>query len=55
MRLSPTEDYILIGIHKNDEDKITIAKSDMVIKENCRISLLVKKESGSKVLKKFSK
>lgn len=52
--LSPTEDYIIIGIHKNDADTITIPRSDMVVKENCRISLLVKKESISKVLKKFS-
>ena len=53
--LSPTDDYFICGIHEEDNKNISIATSDMVLKENCRISLLVKSESISKVLNKFTK
>ena len=46
--LSPTEDYFICGIHEEDDENISIATSDMVLKENCRISLLVKSDSMSK-------
>jgi trk/ktr system potassium uptake protein len=53
--LSPTDDYFICGIHEDDNENISIATSDMVLKENCRISLLVKSDSMSKVLNKFTK
>jgi trk system potassium uptake protein len=53
--LSPTDDYIICGMHENDEDKITIPTPDTVLKEGCRISVLVKKDSMGKVLDFFTK
>lgn len=48
--LSPIDDYFICDIHDEDNGNISIATSDTVLKENCRISLLVKSESISKVL-----
>ena len=46
--LSPNDDYFICSIHEEDNENISIATSDMVLKKNCRISLLVKSESMSK-------
>ncbi|MGB7968149.1 MAG: TrkA family potassium uptake protein [Methanobacterium sp.] len=53
--LYPNDDYFICGYHEDDDDNISIATPDMVLKENCRISMLVKTESMAKVLKIFTK
>jgi len=53
--LNLNEDYFICGYHKEDDDDISIANADMVLKENCRISMLVKTESMAKVLNMFTK
>jgi trk system potassium uptake protein len=52
--LNPNDDYFICGIHENDEDRISIATADTVLKENCRISLLVKRDCVGKVLDMFT-
>jgi trk system potassium uptake protein TrkA len=49
--VSPTEDYIIVAIHHNGN--ITIPKADMVLKENDRISVLVKTQAVKKTAKLF--
>ena len=53
--LNPNEDYFICGYHEDNDDEISIATPDMVLKENCRISILVKTESMAKVLNMFTK
>jgi trk system potassium uptake protein TrkA len=53
--LDPNDDYFICGYHEDDEDDISIAKPDKILNENCRISILVKTESMSKVLNMFTK
>ena len=53
--LDPDEEYFICGYHEDDDNDISIATPDMVLKENCRISILVKTESMAKVLKMFTK
>ena len=53
--LDPNEDYFICGYHEDDDDDISIATPDKILKENCRISMLVKTESMGKVLKIFTK
>ena len=53
--LSPTDNYIICGYHKNNEDKITICQPEMILKYGDRISILSKRESTKKVLEKFTK
>jgi trk system potassium uptake protein TrkA len=50
--LSPTDDYIIAGVHKNGE--IKIPKDGMMIKEGNRISILVKTPAIKAVTKKFT-
>jgi trk system potassium uptake protein TrkA len=52
--LSPTEDYIICGVYENGNEKISIAKPDMILREDDKISVLVKKDSMKKVLKIFT-
>jgi trk system potassium uptake protein len=49
--VSPTEDYIIVAIHHNGN--LTIPKSDMVLEENDRISVLVKTQAVKKAAKLF--
>ena len=53
--LNPNEDYFICGYHEDDDDDISIATPDKILKENCRISMLVKTESMGKVLDMFTK
>lgn len=53
--LDPNEDYFICGYHEDDDDDISIATPDKILKENCRISMLVKTESMAKVLDMFTK
>ena len=53
--LDPDEEYFICGYHEDDDNDISIATPDMVLKENCRISILVKTESMAKVLNMFTK
>jgi trk system potassium uptake protein TrkA len=53
--LNSNDDYFICGFHENDDENISIATADMVLKENCRISMLVKSESMAKVLNLFTK
>ena len=53
--LNSDDDYFICGMHKNDDENISIASSDMKITDNCRLSILVKGESTSKVLNLFTK
>ena len=53
--LKHNEDYFICGYHEDDDDDISIATPDKILKENCRISILVKTESMAKVLKMFTK
>ena len=53
--LNPSEDYFICGYHEDDDDDISIATPDKILKENCRISMLVKTESMAKVLNMFTK
>ena len=53
--LYPNDDFFICGYYENDDDDITIATHDMVLRENCRISMLVKTESMAKVLNMFTK
>jgi trk system potassium uptake protein TrkA len=53
--LDPNDDFFICGYHEDDNDDISIATPDMVLKENCRISMLVKTESMAKVLNMFTK
>ncbi len=53
--LNRNDNYFICGFHENDDDNISIATADMVLKENCRISMLVKTESMAKVLDLFTK
>ena len=41
--LNSSDDYFICGFHKNDDDEISIATADTVLKENSRIYILVKK------------
>ena len=52
--LNSNDDYFICGFHENDDENISIVSSDMVLKKNCRISLLVKRESMAKVLNFFT-
>jgi trk system potassium uptake protein len=51
--LNHTDDYFICGIHENDNEIISIATNDMILKDNSRISILVKRGSMAKVLNKF--
>jgi trk system potassium uptake protein TrkA len=53
--LYPNDDFFICGYHEDDNDDISIATPDMVLRENCRISMLVKTESMAKVLNMFTK
>jgi trk system potassium uptake protein len=53
--LDPNDDYFICGYHEDDDDDISIATPDKILNENCRISILVKTESMSKVLDMFTK
>jgi len=53
--LHPNEDYFICGYHEDDDDDISIATPDKILKENCKISILVKTESMAKVLNMFTK
>lgn len=52
--LNSNNDYFICGFHENDDENLSIVSADMVLKKNCRISLLVKSESMAKVLKLFT-
>lgn len=49
--VSPTEDYIIVAIHHNGN--ITIPKTNMVLQENDRISVLVKTPAVKETAKLF--
>jgi len=49
--ISPTKDYIIVAIHHNGN--ITIPKTDMVLHENDRISVLVKTPAVKKTAQLF--
>ncbi|MEN6329883.1 MAG: TrkA family potassium uptake protein [Methanobacteriaceae archaeon] len=51
-QISPTDDYIIVAIHHNGN--LTIPKRDMVLKENDRISVLVKTPAVKKTSKLFT-
>lgn len=53
--LNSSDDYFICGFHKNDDDEISIATADTVLKENSRIYILVKKEAVANTLKIFTK
>jgi len=53
--LNSNDDYFICGVHKKDDDNISIANSDMELKENCRLAILVKGDCTSKVLDLFTK
>jgi trk system potassium uptake protein TrkA len=53
--LNSHEDYFICGVHKNDDDNISIATSDTEITDNCRLAILVRGECTSKVLDLFTK
>ena len=40
--LYPNDDYFICGYHEDDDDDISIASEDMMLKENCRIQCLLK-------------
>ena len=48
--LNRTDDYCICGFHENDDENISIATVDMILKENSRITMIVKKDSMAKVL-----
>ena len=50
--LSPTKDYIICAIYKDDEE-ITIPQQDMVLEEGFKISILIKTEAIKRVVKMF--
>lgn len=49
------EDYFICGIYNTNDSRIDIATSDMLLTENCKITVLAKKNSISNVLKLFTK
>ena len=53
--LNSNDDFFICGYHENDDENISIATADMVLKDNCRISMLVKSDSMAKVLDMFTK
>ena len=53
--LNQNHDYFICGFHENDDENLSIATEDMVLKMNCRISMLVKRDSMAKVLNLFTK
>lgn len=53
--LNSDDDYFICGVHKKDEDNISIANSDMMLTDNCRLAILVKEDCTSKVLNLFTK
>ena len=53
--LNSDEEYFICGYHEEDDNEISIATPDKILKENCRISILVKTEALSKVLDMFTK
>jgi len=53
--LNSNDDYFICGVHKKDDDNISIANSDMELTENCRLAILVKGDCTSKVLDLFTK
>jgi trk system potassium uptake protein len=53
--LNSSNDYFICGFHENDDDEISIATADTVLKENSRIYILVKKEAVANTLKIFTK
>jgi trk system potassium uptake protein len=53
--LNTDDEYFICGYHEEDDNEISIATPDKVLKENCRIAILVKTESISKVLDMFTK
>lgn len=52
--VSPTENYIIAAIYKNDEE-ITIPKDDMVLARGDRIFILVKSSAVKKTIDLFTK
>ena len=52
--LNRNDDYFICGFHENNNEDISIAKEDMVLKANSRISILVKRDSMAKVLNLFT-
>ena len=53
--LNQNDDYFICGVHEKDDENISIATEDMVLKKNSRISMLVKRDSMAKVLNLFTK
>lgn len=53
--LNSNDDYFICGVHKKDDDNISIANSDMKLTDNCRLAILVKEDCTSKVLNLFTK
>lgn len=51
--INSTDDYIIVALYKNGE--ITIPKSDMVLNEGDKVSVLVKKRAVKDVVKTFTK
>ena len=45
----------ICGVHKKDDDNISIANSNMKLTDNCRLTILVKEDCTSKVLNLFTK
>jgi len=52
--LSPKEDYMICGVYKAGEKKITLARPDIILKKGDKISILVKKDSMKDVLNIFT-
>lgn len=49
--LSPTDDFLIVAVYENEN--IIIPKPDMVLKEDMKISILVKTEQASEILNIF--
>lgn len=49
--LSPTDDFLIVAVYENEN--IIIPKPDMVLKEDMKISILVKTERASEILNIF--
>jgi trk system potassium uptake protein TrkA len=50
--LSPTDDYLIVAVYENGN--IAIPKPDTVLKEDMKISILVKTEQAPEILKIFT-
>lgn len=53
--LNRNDYFFICGFHENDDENISIATEDTVLKENSRISVLIKRDSMAKVLNLFTK